>query len=450
MLAISLVAPAGAVARGLVTGLDDPIDFTSPNDALRSEWFGRATAANAGIVRIDVSWRDVAGPRPPANPTSPADPSYDFSPIDGAVRSASANGLAVLLGVEHAPDWAEGKHRPRSVPAGSWKPNPHQFGLFGQALAKRYSGHFAGLPRVRYFQAWNEPNLTIHLAPQWNGTKPVSPDLYRRMLNAFYAGVKAGQPSALVVNGGTAPYGDRPGLTRMRPLTFLRKLFCLNGRLKPTSCPDKPHVDILDHHPITDGNPTKHAHNPNDVPVADFHRIAELRAAADRAGHILPKRGSHPLWATELWWNTKPPNKFGFPLGKQARWIEQALYLLQKQGASVVINYELRDFPYSPKNAANTLQSGLFFHDGKRKPSYRTFRFPFVTHRTGARKIRTWGKSPEAGKLSIQRKTKHGWRTLKRITVRRGEVFDPEIHERGRATFRAKIGTSVSAPWSQR
>jgi len=431
-----------------VTGLDDPLDFTSPRAAVRSEWFGRAQAANAGIVRIDISWRDVVGSKP-ANPANPADPSYHLGAIDGAVQSASANGLAVLLGVEHAPDWAEGNNRPRNAVPGTWKPSPVQFGLFAQALAKRYSGHFGGLPRVRYFQAWNEPNLSIHLAPQWGGKKPVSPDLYRRMLNAFYAGVKAEQPDALVVNGGTSPYGDRPGLARMHPLTFLRKLFCLNGKLRPTSCPEKPHVDIIDHHPITDGSPTKHALNPNDVPVADFHKIAALRTAAVRTGHIVPKGGSHPLWATELWWNTKPPNKYGFPLGKQSKWIEQAFYLLWKQGASTVVNYELRDFPYKPSEAADTLQSGLFFNNGKKKPSYRTFRFPFVTHRTGARTIRAWGKAPESGKLKIQRKSRGRWRTVKKVQVTRGEVFTPKIRQRGKAKLRAKVGGSKSAPWHQ-
>jgi hypothetical protein len=447
VMLVGLIVPSGAAARGLVTGLDDPIDFTAASSAVRSEWFGKAKSANAGIVRIDVSWRDVAGSRP-ANPVNPADPAYHFAAIDGGVRSAAAAGLPVLLNVEHAPSWAEGKNRPRSVPAGSWKPNATAFGHFGQAIATRYSGHFGGLPRVKYFQAWNEPNLTVHLAPQWKGKKPASPDMYRRMLNAFYAGVNAAQPTAVVLNGGTAPYGDSPGKTRMHPLTFLRNLLCLNGHLKPTRCPVKPHLDVLAHHPITDGSPTKHAFNRNDVPVADFHKVKKVLNAAERAHRIQPG-GHHPLWATELWWNTKPPNKFGFPVSKQAKWIEQALYMLWKQGASTVINYELRDFPYDPKNAANTLQSGLFFHNGKAKPSYRTFRFPFVTHRKSKARVGVWGKAPDSGSLEIQRKTHKRWTTVKRLQVKRGQVFQARVRQRGSATFRARVGGSTSAPWHQ-
>lgn len=449
VLALGLLAPAAAGARGLVTGLDDPLDFTSPSASVRSEWFGRAKAANAGVVRIDVSWREVAGPRPPLTPANPADPSYDFAAIDRGVRTAAANGLSILLNVEHAPAWAEGKNRPRSVPAGSWKPSPSDLGQFAQALARRYSGSFAGLPRVRYFQAWNEPNLTIHLAPQWKGKRPASPDRYRRMLNAFYAGVKRAQPAATVLSAGTAPYGDPPGKSRMRPLTFIRNLFCLNSRLRATRCPVKPRLDLLAHHPITDGPPTKHAINHNDVPVADFNRVRAVLRAAERTHHVRPK-GRHPLWVTELWWNTKPPNRFGFPLQKQAKWIEQAFYLLWRQGSSAVINYELRDLPYSRRNAANTLQSGLFFHDGRAKPSYRTFRFPFVTHRRSKRTVGAWGKAPASGRLRIQRKRERGWKTVRRLRVRRGQVFQASIRQRGGATFRAKLGKLASAPWHQR
>jgi hypothetical protein len=445
VLATVTFAQAGAGSRGLTTGFDDSL-FTAPGAATRNTWLGRAKAAGAGIIRLNVTWSSVVGPRPPVNPTSPADPDYDFSSIDRGVQSARANGLDVVLTVERAPGWAEGKHRPKSAGAGTWKPNPHAFGQFGQALARRYSGNFGGLPRVRYFQAWNEPNLAEHLTPQWDGKKPASPGIFRRLLNAFYKRVNKAQPKATVMNGGTSPYGDSPGHSRMHPLTFLRKLFCLKGNLKATKCPAKPHLDVLAHHPITDGSPHKHAINKNDVPVADFHKVRNVVRAAERTHHVVPG-GHHPLWVTELWWNTKPPNRFGFSLRKQAKWIEQAFYLLWKQGATAVINLEIRDSALM--DPSNSLQSGVYFHNNNKKPSAKTFRFPFVTHRTGRRNVRAWGKAPEAGKLKVQGKSKHGWRTLRSIRVKRGELFNPEIRQRGAATFRGKVGHSTSMPWHQ-
>ena len=65
---------------------------------------------------------------------------------------------------------------------------PGAFGDFANAVASALLRNFAGLPRVRYFQAWNEPNLSVYLTPQYKGKNEVAAGHYRRMLNAFYAG----------------------------------------------------------------------------------------------------------------------------------------------------------------------------------------------------------------------------------------------------------------------
>src|SRR5436309_3525398 len=168
-----------ASGHGLVTGFAR---------ALNGADFSRMKQAGAGIVRVPVAWSSV-GPHRPAEPANPADPSYRFGGLDDAVRTASADGLRVLITFSSAPRWAEGRHRPRGAPAGSWKPNPKALGHFAHALAARYSGSFtplgslSPLPRVRDLQVWNEPNLRKYLTPQWRRRRPVSPKRYRRMLN---------------------------------------------------------------------------------------------------------------------------------------------------------------------------------------------------------------------------------------------------------------------------
>src|SRR4029077_16662423 len=99
--------------------------------------------------------------------TTPAAPAPASSRRAGAGRAASARHMQVLITVFGAPTWAEGKNRPSSAPLGTWKPDPHALGQFAQALAKRYSGSFQGLPRVSLFEVWNEPNLSVNLTPQW-------------------------------------------------------------------------------------------------------------------------------------------------------------------------------------------------------------------------------------------------------------------------------------------
>src|SRR5439155_8869475 len=79
---------------------------------------------------------------------------------------------------------------------GSVRPNAHELGLFAEAITRRYSGGFMGLPRVRYWQAWNEPNHHKSLNPQFSkdpskeatrSTPLLSPDIYRGLLASFSA-----------------------------------------------------------------------------------------------------------------------------------------------------------------------------------------------------------------------------------------------------------------------
>ena len=180
---------------------------------------------------------------------------YDWAGTDAHVRDAVAAGLQPILLVNGAPRWAEGPNRPpvsEDAPTGSWRPDAAAFGRFAEAAARRYSGTTpdpltpgAMLPRVKDWQAWNEPNLTNFITPQWrrtsSGFEPESPDIYRPLLNAFYAGVKRADPSNVVATAGTAPFGDlHRGDRRMQPAEFVRYLFCVRGRKKPRAlrrCP---------------------------------------------------------------------------------------------------------------------------------------------------------------------------------------------------------------------
>lgn len=78
-------------------------------------------------------------------------------------------------------------------------PGSSRYGQFARAVAARYSGSVPGFPRVRLWRAWNEPNLSTFLLPQFSGRQALSPTLYRNMLNAFAAGAHAVHPDNVVV-----------------------------------------------------------------------------------------------------------------------------------------------------------------------------------------------------------------------------------------------------------
>src|SRR3712207_8107630 len=67
----------------------------------------------------------------------------------------------------------------------------------------------------------------------------------RRMLNSFYEGVHAVHADNRVIAPALAPYGDPPGGSRMRPLVFLRELFCLKGRRHPKPKRSEEHTSEL-------------------------------------------------------------------------------------------------------------------------------------------------------------------------------------------------------------
>jgi hypothetical protein len=440
-LAFSLAAPSQvSAARPLTTGLTD----------IQNNW-DRAVGANIGIVGVNIGWRAIA-PTRPARPRNPADPAYDWSQADAIVRQAQQRGLPVLITVTFAPDWAEGPGQARALFDGTWKPDAHALGDFAHALARRYSGNFGNLPRVRYFEPWSEPNLPGLLEPQYRHGRPVSPEIYKRMANAFYAGVKSVHRDNRMIGPALAPFGDPNSCSgsgcRVRPIKFLRQLFCLKDRrkLKPVSCPDPVNLDVVSHHPIGPGPPTRHAINPDDATSGDLSRVMRVVRAAQRHGTIRPKGIHRQLWATESWWLSDPPSPSGVRPPKQARWVEQGLYVWWKDGARVAIQQPLRDNPSSPFRGA-----GLIFSDGRPKPSYTAFSFPFVTDRRSHRRVLAWGKSPAMGTVKIQmRKGHRGWKTVKRRSVKDGQVFTAPLRLRGKAKLRAKIGSQTSLTWKQK
>jgi hypothetical protein len=459
LAALGSFAPASNAAQphSFGIGFADSL-FESGDAGLRSFWLDRAVDTDAEVVRIGVGWSGVAPRKPPAgfDPANPASSGYDWTNLDASVRDAAARGLRILLTVNSAPAWAEGPGRPANAYRGTWEPDPTAFGAFAQALASRYSGSFpdplqpgAALPRVDLFEAWNEPNLDNYLSPQWQGTSLVGPILYRGLLNRFYTGVKAAQPTAKVIAGSMAPFGDPPGGARTPPVQFLRSLLCLQGgRLKPLACPEKAHFDVLSHHPIAVGPPSESAESPLDVTTPDLGRLTRVLRKAEETNRALPS-GQKPLWVTEFWYDSSPPDPHGVPLYRQARWYEQDLHLFWEQGASMAVTLQLRDSPPG-KGYSYTNQSGAYFLDGAAKPSSTAFRFPFVSQRTGRARVLAWGIAPRAGRVQIQARRGGRWLTL--MSTRAGgrsRPFEVPLALHGHAQLRARLGSEASLIWKQ-
>ena len=63
-------------------------------------------------------------------------------------------GFRVMLTLApDAPRWATA-----GAQGGNYKVSATEFASFARAVGGRYSGAFCGVPAVRYFSIWNEPN----------------------------------------------------------------------------------------------------------------------------------------------------------------------------------------------------------------------------------------------------------------------------------------------------
>lgn len=443
-LALAALLPGAAAARPLALGFADGVFNQTPFD---NPWFDRALESEATFLELNLTWASTAPERPGGDATDPGNPAYDFSGIDETIGAAAAHGLDVSLRITKAPRWAEADGRPVDAIDGSWRPDAEAFGQFAQAVARRYDGTYQGLPRVRSFQAWGEVNLEKYLAPQWvregGRWQPASPAIYRRLLNAFYAGVKAAQPDSTVITAGTAPFGDPPGGDRMPPAIFVRDLLCLKGfRLRLRECPDPAYFDALAHHPYSVRGPDHPALNPDNVSVADLFKLTRPVRKAVATGRALPKR-KKSFWVTEFSWDSNPPDPAGVPERQLARWISEALWRFWRQGVDHMAWLLIQDQP-GPDYPA-TYQAGLYTYDGEPKLGLRAFQFPFVVRRG-----RAWGRVPVSGTLIVERKSGDSWRSVWRGQVDEHEVFNRRLEFRGRPTFRARVEGVESLPYRAR
>jgi hypothetical protein len=450
-LVLLSLCSAPSASHAFVLGFTDSV-YNSPDQSLRSAWFDRTAAAGAEVVDIGLVWSSIAPASRSAgfDATSPGAPGYNWETADGAVREATARGLTVLAQIMRAPRWAEGKRRSADAPEGTFRPSPAALGAFARAAALRYSGTFtpvgagAPLPRVRLWQVWGEPNLSVNLYPQWvrkrGRFRMDAPDHYRRMLNAAYRGIHAAQQDARVITAGTAPYGDyHRGAPRIPPLQFWREAMCLTG----TRCTMS--FDALAHDPYSVGSPRRRALNADDISVVDMHKLNRLLRAAARRRSLAP-RGTKQLWVTEVSWDSSPPDPRGVPARRHARWLAEAFYLFWKVGVDGVLWFQIRDAAPSP-SYGGSYQSGIYLRDGRPKPAQQAFRFPFVVDRA-ARRI--WGRAPQSGVVTIERKSGSTWRAVVTARTSTSRVFFIRRSVVRGTVLRARVGGDVSLSWTAR
>lgn len=428
--------------RPLQTSVEDSVSFILPDGAAA---FQHVRAAGASLVRIGAGWKYIA-PQPQAK-TKPAtfdisnpDDPRGWQSIDIQVRNAVANGLEPILTLYSAPVWAT---TPVRGAPGFRRADPAAFAQFATAAARRYSGTFDHLPRVRYWEVWNEPNV---------GSKAIKAgvaDWYRALVNRAAPAIHGVHSDNVVIAGSTSPFENTNATA---PLQFMRDVLCMRGGEHPRpKCSSKIQFDVWGHHPYTSGGPTHHAARGDDVSLADLPEMKAILDAAVRAHHVI-SASKVRFWVTEFGWETRPPDPKGVPLALHARWTAEALYRMWAAGVSMVTWFRIRDDPVR----SSFYQSGLYFrgegirHD-RPKPTLRAFRFPFVAFGSGNR-VFVWGRTPSGtpGRVNVQQKVAGRWRTLGVLHTDRYGIFSRIYGTKSAGNLRAVLPDSrdMSVPFS--
>jgi hypothetical protein len=377
--------------------------------------------AGASYVRLTVHWANIA---PSARPdgfiaTDPTSPGYTWSALDATVEAADAAGLTPILDIQSTPNWAY-SHRPSGVNAGA--PKAAELGAFAQALATHYDGD-NDLPDVNIYEVWNEPNLSLDLAP-------AKASIYRAMVNAVADSVHSVDSSNLVVAGDLDPFGH-PKSKKQKwysayPLAFMRSLLCLSKGSHPHStCSAKVHFDVWSHHPYTFGGAFGKATNSDNVELGDLPRMRSLLQAGVRLRHIVTSR-SMQFWVTEFGWDTNPPRKGAASLALASRWTAESLYQAWRNGVSLFTWFDLEDH-----SGTGPYKSGLYYHasslsKARPKPVLTAFRFPFVAYLHG-KTVSVWGRDTTSDKQRVAIQLRHGksgsWRTVAYVISNGSGIF---------------------------
>ncbi len=417
----------------------------------------RIRAAGASVVKIVVAWSQIAPSKPTSDfdASNPFDRQYHWYELDRQIALTMAAGLEPMVVLFGAPSWAS-----RGVNAtgeGINAPDPVQLGLFAKAAAYRYDGSNPGLPRVRYWGVWNEPNVSLSMQPQFQAGQPVSIARYREMVNAVAASVKFVDPSNLVVAGELFPNGLlRRTIQAVAPLRFLRGLFCLSSGAHPRrTCRAPVNADIISVHPYSSGGPADLPADPENVWIGNLASMKTLISNAQRLGNLVAS-GPAGFWVTEFAWNTNPPSPGGVPVGLDARWISESIYRMWRSGVGLATYFGLRDYPVGK----SIFQTGLYYgcvgglSCDRPKPLLAAFRFPFVAYTTSrAREVTVWGRTPAGvpGSVWVQISLGHRWMALATLPTDGDGIFYAHLQVPGRtaiggASLRALVDPPAGAP----
>lgn len=484
--AVALGRPGPArAAHTQMAIIEDGRIFADPD-----AYLARFRALGAQTVRIIVNWASIAphwrartAPRfDDADPN--AYPSANWAPYDTVVRRAAAYGLSIEFTVTGgAPRWVEGPGLPPQGvnPNFAWKPDPARYGRFVHAVGRRYDGSFtprgqsAPLPAVRFWTIWNEPNFGEDLGPQAvaGSTIPNGPRMYRSLVAEAWSALRqTGHGRDRIVIGGFAAEGlvHRPsrrypvGLPgdygQMKPLLFIRALYCVDKRYRPLrgafaaaqGCPRNAagsarfrarNPGLFKASGVAD-HPYSHGYSPlglphNDPNYATFAQLGGLERTLDAATRAYGAHPRYPIYSDEFGYVTRPPQLAPYVSPARAAYYLNWTEYLSWRNPRVAsyAQYLLQDPP--GRGAKAGFASGLLTASSRPKLTFYAFRLPLFLPVTRARRghaLEVWGDARPAADLNLRTGSAGYFEVWPTVAI--------ELQAHGRGAFRTVRTVSIT------
>ncbi|HEX8207444.1 MAG TPA: hypothetical protein VF587_15380 [Solirubrobacteraceae bacterium] len=350
LLAALLPAADAAAARPLQKALWGPAAIDGVSQ------FPLYKDLDVDLFQIQLRWERVATDRP-ADPTNPADPVYRWpKDLDLAVEEGRRHGVKVLVLVQGAPTWSNGR-----LPWTTPPEDVRDYANFLVAAARRY-------PSVRHWMIWGEPLRNIN----WPGFDRSDQgrlriaQTYARLLDAAYAALKRESRRNVVIGGNTFTTDRTSQSWAPVPLyEWMRILRLPNGKV--------PRMDLWGHNPFTIRFPRL-----KDPPSANQGDFSDLDRVLGRLKRTVSRKARRriPLFVSEWCLPTGPNDLFRLELTyqQQARWLRRAFAIARARRDIWGMGWwELQD-DRPPEGSDRANRCGLLDADGNQKPAADVFR----------------------------------------------------------------------------
>jgi hypothetical protein len=327
ILALAAVVATGAALAAVPSaalaaekGLSVDLTWgTSSSDQDRTASMLPATGAK--WVRLTFDWSQVE--------TSKGSYSSSWlSTYDRAVTLSRQAGMKVDVTVYNTPKWASANGQTSGPPA-----NNADYANFMSFLASRYRG------QVQAWEIWNEENTSRFWSTGPNAAA------YAGLLRAAYPAVKAADPNAIVVFGGT--FGNDTGF--------------ISGAYQAGA---KGYFDVMAVHPYSGNQPPEH------IWFSSYRDVRSL---------MLAWGDDKPMWFTEFGWSTcSASNCVGYEgagEATQADYITRAYRMIEQDPyVQVAIYYNFRNNFWDHDQDGWDYQLGLLYTNFSPKQAYYAFK----------------------------------------------------------------------------